>query len=79
MNGSAEYTGNVGAWGPMSADPELGYVYIATESPTNDGYGGHRPGANLFSDSIVCLDIKTGKMIWYKQLIHHDIWDYDIS
>ena len=78
LNGSAEYTGNVGAWGPMSADPELGYVYIATESPTNDGYGGHRPGANLYSDSLVCLDIKTGKMIWYKQLIHHDIWDYDM-
>ena len=50
----------------------------ATESPTNDGYGGHRPGDNLFSDSLVCLDIKTGKMIWYKQLIHHDIWDYDM-
>ncbi|MEO8259724.1 MAG: pyrroloquinoline quinone-dependent dehydrogenase [Acidobacteriota bacterium] len=78
LNGSAEFTGNVGAWGPMSADPELGYVYIATESPTNDGYGGHRPGANLYSDSLVCLDIKTGKMIWYKQLIHHDIWDYDM-
>jgi quinoprotein glucose dehydrogenase len=78
LNGSADYTGNVGAWGPMSADDELGYVYVATESPTNDGYGGHRPGANLYSDSIVCLDIKTGKMIWYKQLIHHDIWDYDM-
>jgi quinoprotein glucose dehydrogenase len=78
LNGSAEYTGNVGAWGPQSADDELGYVYLATESPTNDGYGGHRPGANLYSDSLVCLDIKTGKMIWYKQLIHHDIWDYDM-
>ena len=78
LNGSADYTGNVGAWGPMSADDELGYVYVATESPTNDGYGGHRPGANLYSDSIVCLDIKTGKMIWYKQLIHHDNWDYDM-
>ena len=78
LNGSAEYTGNVGVWGPFSADDELGYVYLATESPTNDGYGGHRPGANLYSDSLVCLDIKTGKMIWYKQLIHHDIWDYDM-
>ncbi|MEP7303983.1 MAG: PQQ-binding-like beta-propeller repeat protein [Acidobacteriota bacterium] len=78
LNGSAEYTGNVGMWGPFSADDELGYVYLATESPTNDGYGGHRPGANLYSDSLVCLDIKTGKMIWYKQLIHHDIWDYDM-
>ena len=78
LNGSADYTGNVGVWGPFSADDELGYVYLATESPTNDGYGGHRPGANLYSDSLVCLDIKTGKMIWYKQLIHHDIWDYDM-
>jgi quinoprotein glucose dehydrogenase len=78
LNESAEYTGNTGVWGPFSADDELGYVYLATESPTNDGYGGHRPGNNLFSDSLVCLDIKTGKMIWYKQLIHHDIWDYDM-
>lgn len=78
LNNSADYTGNTGVWGPFSADDELGYVYLNTESPTNDGYGGHRPGANLFSDSIVCLDIKTGKMIWYKQLIHHDIWDYDM-
>jgi quinoprotein glucose dehydrogenase len=78
LNGSADYTGNTGVWGPFSTDDELGYVYLNTESPTNDGYGGHRPGANLFSDSIVCLDIKTGKVIWYKQLIHHDIWDYDM-
>jgi quinoprotein glucose dehydrogenase len=78
LNGSADYTGNTGVWGPFSADDELGYVYLNTESPTNDGYGGHRQGANLYSDSIVCLDIKTGKMVWYKQLIHHDIWDYDM-
>jgi len=78
LNNSADYTGNVGVWGPFSVDDELGYVYLATESPTNDGYGGHRPGANLYSDSLVCLDIKTGKMIWYKQLIRHDIWDYDM-
>jgi quinoprotein glucose dehydrogenase len=78
LNESAEYTGNVGVWGPFSADDELGYVYLATESPTNDGYGGHRPGNNLYSDSLVCLDIKTGKMVWFKQLIRHDIWDYDM-
>ena len=75
---SAEYSGNVGVWGPFSADDALGYVYLATESPTNDGYGGHRPGDNLYSDSLVCLNIKTGKTIWYKQLIRHDIWDYDL-
>ncbi len=78
LNESAEYTGNTGVWGPFSADDELGYVYLATESPTNDGYGGHRPGNNLYSDSIVCLNIKTGKTVWFKQLIHHDIWDYDM-
>src|SRR6267154_5949266 len=77
-NESAVYTGNVGVWGPFSADDELGRVYLATESPTNDGYGGHRPGDNLYSDSLVCLDIKTGKTIWLKQLIRHDIWDYDM-
>ena len=61
LDGSADYTGNVGVWGPFSADDELGYVYLATESPTNDGYGGHRPGDNLYSGSLVCLDIKTGQ------------------
>ena len=65
-------------WGPFSADEELGYVYLNIEYATNDFYGGHRPGANLYSSSLVCLDIKTGKMIWYKQLVHHDIWDYDM-
>jgi quinoprotein glucose dehydrogenase len=78
LNGSADYTGNAGVWGPFSTDEELGYVYLNIEDATNDTYGGHRPGANLFSSSLVCLDIKTGKMIWYKQLVHHDIWDYDM-
>jgi quinoprotein glucose dehydrogenase len=75
---SAQYTGNAGVWGPFSADPQLGYVYLSIESATNDVYGGHRPGNNLFSDSLVCLNIKTGKMVWYQQLVHHDIWDYDM-
>jgi quinoprotein glucose dehydrogenase len=70
--------GNAGIWGPFSADPQLGYVYLSVESATNDVYGGHRPGNNLYSDSIVCLDIKTGKMVWYQQLVHHDIWDFDM-
>ena len=78
LGDSAQYTGNAGVWGPFSADPELGYVYLSIESATNDVYGGHRPGNNLYSDSLVCLDIKTGKMIWYQQLVHHDIWDYDM-
>ena len=78
LNGSADYTGNAGVWGPFSTDEELGYVYLNIEDATNDTYGGHRPGANLFSSSLVCLDIKTGRRIWYKQLVHHDIWDYDM-
>src|SRR5262245_22150667 len=76
---SAEYTGNTGAWAPLSADLELGYVYVPVETPTGDYYGGHRPGDNLFGNSIVCLDAKTGKRIWHYQLIHHDIWDWDTA
>ena len=76
---SAEHTGNTGAWAPLSADLELGYVYVPVETPTGDYYGGHRPGNNLFGDSIVCLDAKTGKRIWHYQLIHHDIWDWDTA
>jgi quinoprotein glucose dehydrogenase len=75
---SAQYTGNAGVWGPFSADPELGIVYLNVESATNDVYGGHRPGNNLYSDCLVALDIRTGRMIWYQQLVHHDIWDYDM-
>jgi quinoprotein glucose dehydrogenase len=78
LNNSNDYTGNAGVWGPFSADEQLGYVYLNIEDPTNDTYGGHRPGANLFASSLVCLEIKTGKMVWYKQLVHHDIWDYDM-
>ena len=78
LNGSADYTGNAGVWGPFSVDTELGYVYLNVESATNDPYGGSRPGNNLFSGSLVCVDIRTGKMIWYYQLVHHDIWDFDM-
>ena len=77
-NGSADYTGNAGVWGPFSADPDLGLVYLPVEAPTNDVYGGHRPGNNLYADSLVAVDIKTGKRVWHQQLIHHDIWDYDM-
>ncbi len=75
---SWKYTGNVGAWTPLSADPELDYVYIPLEAATGDFYGGHRPGDNLFSQSILCLEAKTGKRVWHYQTIHHDIWDYDL-
>ncbi len=77
-NGSWRYSGNTGVWAPMSADEELGYVYLPVETPTNDLYGGHRPGDNLFAESLVCLDAKTGERIWHFQFIHHGIWDYDI-
>jgi quinoprotein glucose dehydrogenase len=75
--GSWKYTGNTAVWAPMSADEELGYVYLPVEMPTGDVYGGHRPGNNLFGDSLVCLDARTGKRIWHYQLVHHDMWDYD--
>jgi quinoprotein glucose dehydrogenase len=77
LDHSASYTGNTAVWAPMSADLELGYVYLPVETPTGDFYGGHRPGNNLFGDSIVCLDARTGKLVWHFQFIHHDIWDYD--
>ncbi len=78
-NGSWKYTGNTGAWAPLSGDEELGYVYIPVEAPTGDFYGGNRHGDNLFSDSLVCLDARTGKRIWFYQLVHHDIWDWDVA
>jgi quinoprotein glucose dehydrogenase len=74
---SWRYIGAGNVWAPMSADDALGYVYLPATSPTNDMYGGHRLGNNLFSDSIVCLDAKTGRMVWHFQTIHHDLWDYD--
>jgi quinoprotein glucose dehydrogenase len=77
-NGSNTYTGNTGVWAPISVDPELGYAYLPVETPTNDYYGGHRPGQNLFANSVVCLDLETGKMIWHYQITHHDIWNYDL-
>lgn len=76
--GSAEYTGNAGVWAPMSADPELGYVYLPVEAPTSDYYGGHRPGDNLYGQSLVCLDAATGERVWHFQTVHHPIWDYDL-
>ena len=77
-DGSWEYTGNTGVWAPMSADEELGYVYLPVESPTGDFYGGERPGDGLFGESLVCLDVRTGKRIWHFQFIHHGVWDWDL-
>jgi len=72
-----DYTGNTGVWAPFSADTERGLVYLPVEAPTSDFYGGHRPGDNLYSSSLVCLDARTGARRWHFQLVHHDIWDYD--
>ncbi|RPI57266.1 MAG: pyrroloquinoline quinone-dependent dehydrogenase [Acidobacteria bacterium] len=76
-NDSWSYTGNAGNWGAITIDEAANRVYLATEMATGDYYGGHRPGANLFTDCIVSLDLNTGKRYWYFQSIHHDIWDWD--
>jgi quinoprotein glucose dehydrogenase len=78
--GSTPGTPGVGkndAWATYSADPELGLVYIPVGMPLSDEYGGHRPGNNLYGNSLVALDAKTGQRKWYFQMVHHDIWDYD--
>jgi quinoprotein glucose dehydrogenase len=77
-NESWKYTGNTNVWTLMSADDELGYVYLPTGTPTNDWYGGHRHGDNLFAESLICLDAKTGKRVWHYQTVHHGVWDYDL-
>ncbi len=71
-------TGNTGVWAQMSVDEELNTVYLGVELPTGDYYGGHRPGDGLFGESIVALDLKTGKRKWHYQTVHHGIWDWDI-
>jgi quinoprotein glucose dehydrogenase len=82
---AAAYTGNTGVWAQMSADEELGIVYMPVELPTGDYYGGHRggnkkgsPDTSLFSETLLALDIKTGQRKWHYQLVHHGIWDHDI-
>jgi quinoprotein glucose dehydrogenase len=72
------YTGNTNVWSLMSADPELGYVYLPVGTPTNDWYGGHRTGDNLYAESLVCVDAATGERVWHFQAVHHGLWDYDL-
>ena len=76
-NDAWSWSGNTNAWAPLSADPELGLVYIPTDAPTNDYYGGFRPGDNLFANSILALDVHTGERAWHFQTVHHDVWDWD--
>jgi quinoprotein glucose dehydrogenase len=75
---SWRFTGNVSAWAPLSADSRLGLVYVPTDTPTNDYYGGSRPGQNVYGTSLVALDVQTGGVKWFFQFVHHDIWNYDI-
>ena len=70
-------SGDLGSWRCLSADEELGYVYVPLSAPTAAYYGGHRPGDNLFSNSLVALDAATGERIWHFQMVRHDIWEYD--
>ncbi len=78
-NGSWEWTGNTGVWTQFTADPELGLVYLPVETPTVDEYGGNRLGANLYAESLVAVDLKSGKYRWHFQFVHHPLWDMDIS
>ena len=78
LDGSAEKNGNLGVWAQMSADLELGLVYVPTEMPATDYYGVNRPGDGLFGESIVALDLKTGKRKWHYQTVRHGVWDWDL-
>ncbi len=76
--GAAETTGNGGVWAPISADPETGAIFLPVEAGTSDLYGGSRLGSNAHTSSLVSLDAKTGRVRWERQLVHHDIWDFDV-
>ena len=78
LEGSWEYTGNTNAWTIMSADDELGIVYLPIGTPTNDWYGGLRKGDNLFAESLVAVDRDSGELLWHFQMVHHGVWDYDL-
>lgn len=75
--GTAERTGAANVWTMMSADQDLGYVYLPVSTLSSDFYGGGRAGDNLFGDSLVCLEARTGRRVWHYQLVHHGVWDYD--
>jgi len=75
---SWSYTGNAGVWAQVSVDEDLGLVYLPVELPTGDYYGGHRPGNGLYGESLVAIDLQTGKRKWHYQLVHHGLWDMDI-
>src|SRR6185437_2860077 len=72
-------TGAANAWGVMSVDKDHGLVYVPTGSPSVDYYGGTRLGSNRFANSLLALDAATGKLVWQQQLVHHDLWDFDLA
>ncbi len=76
-DGSGAYSGDLGAWCCLSGDEDLGFVYAPFSAPTAAYYGGHRPGDNLFSNSLVAIDVITGERAWHFQMVHHDLWEYD--
>ena len=76
---SWRYTGHANVWGLMSLDTERGLLYVPTSTPSSDYFGGRRVGANLFAESLVCLDARTGKRRWHFQTVHHGVWDYDLA
>ena len=76
-NESWRRNGHANVWAPMTLDEARGLLYLPTSTPSSDYYGGERPGANLFAESLVCLDAATGKMKWHFQTVHHGLWDYD--
>jgi quinoprotein glucose dehydrogenase len=75
---SWQFTGHTNVWAPMSLDEARGLLYLPVSTPSNDYYGARRPGANLFAESIVCLDAQTGLRKWHYQIVHHGLWDYDL-
>lgn len=77
--GSADITGHVNVWAPISVDTSRGLAYLPLSTPSNDWYGGNRLGDNLYAESIVCLDARSGKLVWYRQLVRHGLWDYDLA
>ena len=79
LDGSWEYSGNTNVWTMMSCDEELGFVYLPVSTPTNDWYGGHRRGDNLFAESLVALDARIGERKWHFQAVRHGLWDYDLA
>ena len=75
---SWSYSGEANLWSLISADEEQGFAYLPLTAPTNDMYGGHRLGDNVFANTLVCVRCLTGERVWHYQIVHHDLWDYDL-